>query len=77
MSGDLHCHTKLSDGTLGLEEIIALAAKKGIETIGCYPYNAFIVLQCDNFELKATPTSITNDECEILKNLFNEGVWVE
>ncbi len=33
MSGDLHCHTKLSDGTLGLEEIIALAAKKGIETI--------------------------------------------
>ena len=33
MSGDLHCHTKLSDGTLGLEEIIALAAKRGIETI--------------------------------------------
>lgn len=33
MSGDLHCHTKLSDGTLGLEEIIALAAKRGIEAI--------------------------------------------
>lgn len=33
MSGDLHCHTKLSDGTLGLEEIIALAAKRGVETI--------------------------------------------
>ena len=33
MSGDLHCHTKLSDGTLGLEELIALAAKRGIETI--------------------------------------------
>ncbi len=33
MIGDLHCHTKLSDGTLGLEELIALAAKKGVETI--------------------------------------------
>ncbi len=33
MNGDLHCHTKLSDGTLGLEEIIALAAKRGIGTI--------------------------------------------
>ncbi len=33
MSGDLHCHTKLSDGTLGFEEIIALAAKRGIDTI--------------------------------------------
>ncbi len=33
MSGDLHCHTKLSDGTLGIEEIIALAAKRGIEMI--------------------------------------------
>ena len=33
MSGDLHCHTKLSDGTLGIEEIIALAAKRGVETV--------------------------------------------
>lgn len=33
MSGDLHCHTKLSDGTLGLDELIALAAKRGVETI--------------------------------------------
>ena len=33
LSGDLHCHTKLSDGTLGIEEIIALAVKRGIETV--------------------------------------------
>ncbi len=33
MNGDLHCHTKLSDGTLGLEEIVALAVKRGVETI--------------------------------------------
>ena len=34
-------------------------------------------IQCDNFEFKNTPTSITADECEMLKNLFNEGVWAE
>ncbi len=33
MSGDLHCHTRLSDGTLGIEDIINLAKKKGLETI--------------------------------------------
>ncbi len=33
MSGDLHCHTRLSDGTLGIEDLIALAKKKGLETI--------------------------------------------
>lgn len=33
MSGDLHCHTRLSDGSLGIEEIITFAAKKGLSTI--------------------------------------------
>lgn len=33
MSGDLHCHTKLSDGTLGIEDLIVFAKKKGAETI--------------------------------------------
>lgn len=33
MSGDLHCHTKLSDGSLGIEDIIIFAKKKGLETI--------------------------------------------
>ena len=33
MSGDLHCHTRLSDGTLGIEDIINLAKRKGLETI--------------------------------------------
>lgn len=33
MSGDLHCHTRLSDGTLGIEDLIALAKKKGLEAI--------------------------------------------
>ena len=33
MSVDLHCHTKLSNGSLGIEEIIVLAKKRGISTI--------------------------------------------
>ncbi len=33
MGGDLHCHTKLSDGSLGIEDLVLLAKKKGIETI--------------------------------------------
>ena len=30
---DLHCHTKLSDGSLGIEEIIAQAKKTNIDFI--------------------------------------------
>lgn len=33
MSGDLHCHTKLSDGSLGIEDLVLLAKKKGVATI--------------------------------------------
>ena len=33
MAGDLHCHTRLSNGSMGIEEIIALAKSKGIDKI--------------------------------------------
>lgn len=33
MKADLHCHTMLSDGTLGIEELIQVAKKSGIDTI--------------------------------------------
>ena len=33
MSADLHCHTRLSNGSLGIEDLIILAKKRGIETI--------------------------------------------
>lgn len=33
MAADLHCHTKLSDGSVGLEDLIAIAKKSNIETI--------------------------------------------
>lgn len=33
MSADLHCHTKLSDGSLGIDDIITLAKKQGVDTL--------------------------------------------
>lgn len=33
MAADLHCHTKLSDGSVGLEDLITIAKKSGIDTI--------------------------------------------
>ena len=33
MTGDLHCHTKLSDGSLGIEDIIIQAKRTGIDII--------------------------------------------
>ena len=33
MKADLHCHTMLSDGTLGIEDLIQVAKKSGVDTI--------------------------------------------
>lgn len=33
LSVDLHCHTKLSDGSLGIDDLIILAKKRGVNTI--------------------------------------------
>ena len=33
MRGDLHCHTKLSDGSMGIDDIIVLAKKQEIDTL--------------------------------------------
>ena len=33
MPADLHCHTKLSDSSMGIDDLIVLAQKKGITTI--------------------------------------------
>lgn len=33
MAADLHCHTKLSDGSVGIEDLIIIAQKSGINTI--------------------------------------------
>lgn len=33
MPADLHCHTKLSDSSMGIDDLIVLAQKRGIDTI--------------------------------------------
>lgn len=33
MKGDLHCHTKLSDGSESVEEVILMAKKMGLDTL--------------------------------------------
>jgi predicted metal-dependent phosphoesterase TrpH len=33
MAADLHCHTKISDGSVGIEEIITMAKRKGLSAI--------------------------------------------
>ena len=33
MTGDLHCHTKLSDSSMGIDDLIVLAKARGVETI--------------------------------------------
>ncbi len=33
MAADLHCHTKLSDGSMGIDDIIVLAKKRGVDTL--------------------------------------------
>ena len=33
LNGDLHCHTRLSNGTLSVDELIELAKSKGLKTI--------------------------------------------
>lgn len=39
MRGDLHCHTKLSDGSMGIDDLIVLAQKCGIDTLAVTDYD--------------------------------------
>lgn len=40
MSIDLHCHTKISDGSLGIEELIAIAKRRGLSAIAITDHDA-------------------------------------
>ncbi len=40
MSCDLHCHSKISDGSIGIEEIIAIAKRRGLKTIAITDHDA-------------------------------------
>lgn len=37
---DLHCHSKISDGTMGIEEILALARRRGLSAIAITDHDA-------------------------------------
>ena len=33
MACDLHCHTKISDGSMGIDDLIAMAKRRGVHTL--------------------------------------------
>ncbi len=41
MACDLHCHTKLSDGSVGIEELISLAKRRGLQAIAITDHDTF------------------------------------
>ena len=45
MPGDLHCHSRISDGSLGLEEVITLAAKSGLKYLSITDHDTFAGVQ--------------------------------
>ncbi|MCR5041831.1 MAG: PHP domain-containing protein [Clostridia bacterium] len=42
MSADLHCHTRLSDGSMGIEDLIALAKKRGVDTLSITDHDCLV-----------------------------------
>ncbi len=42
MSIDLHCHTKISDGSMGVEELLATAKRRGISGIAITDHDAIV-----------------------------------
>ena len=41
MVADLHCHTKISDGSTGIDELVELAKNKGVTTIAITDHDTF------------------------------------
>ncbi len=41
MAADLHCHTKMSDGSVGIDELVLLAKNRGIATIAVTDHDTF------------------------------------
>lgn len=40
MSCDLHCHSKISDGSIGIDEIVSLAKRRGLSAIAITDHDA-------------------------------------
>ncbi|MGW8114297.1 PHP domain-containing protein [Caproicibacterium sp. NSD3] len=41
MPADLHCHTKISDGSVSIEELLQLAKRKGLKTVAVTDHDTF------------------------------------
>ncbi|MCH4240100.1 MAG: PHP domain-containing protein [Oscillospiraceae bacterium] len=41
MAADLHCHTKMSDGTVSIEELVLLAKKRGLSAVAVTDHDTF------------------------------------
>lgn len=41
MACDLHCHTKMSDGSVGIEELVSLAKRRGLTAIAITDHDTF------------------------------------
>ena len=41
MAADLHCHTKMSDGSVAIDELVLLAKKRGLSTIAVTDHDTF------------------------------------
>lgn len=41
MAADLHCHTKMSDGSVGIDEVVLLAKRRGLSTIAVTDHDTF------------------------------------
>lgn len=42
MACDLHCHSKISDGSLGIEEIIGIARRRGLSALSITDHDAVV-----------------------------------
>ena len=42
MSIDLHCHTKISDGSIGIEELLAIAKRRGLTALAVTDHDAVV-----------------------------------
>lgn len=60
MAADLHCHTKISDGSTAIDELVLLAKNKGLNTISVTDHDTFAGVKRatifgDKFGVKVIP----------------------
>lgn len=74
---DLHCHTKLSDGSLGIEDVIAQAKRMNIDFLSITDHDTMASFQGQIFSENVTELKLSTvsnfqhgTKKEILKSMF-------